>query len=122
MANRSNRTNLILLAVLALLGVGAVLKGYVLKSEFDTGDTARASESLFSGFKKDEITAIVIDGPEEKKSELVKEGDHWNVASDGSFRADKSDVDRVLNGIEKLKRGKQASAKGDNLERFNLQK
>jgi hypothetical protein len=122
MVNQSQRTNLILLGVLALLGAGAVLKSFVLKSEYDTGDTAKASEALFSGFKKDDVTALVIDGPEDKKAELVKDGDHWNIASEGNFRADKADVDRVLNGIEKLKQGKAASSKGDNLERFNLQK
>src|SRR5262249_40130241 len=46
----------------------------------------------------------------------------WNVVSENNARADKSDVDKVLNGIEKLKCGKVASAKGDQLDRFNLQK
>jgi hypothetical protein len=122
MANSSQRTNLILLAVLALLGVGAAIKAFVLKSDFDTGDTAKASESLFASFKKDEVTALVIDGPEQKHAEIVKDGDHWNLASENNFRADKADVDKVLNGIQKLKCGKEASTKGDQLERFNLQK
>jgi len=121
-ANQSQRTNVILLGVLGLLGAGAALKAFVFKSKYETNETVRAATPLFENFKKDEIGTIVIEGPEEKKVELVKDGDHWNVADDGNFRADKADVDRVLSGIEKLKQGKEMSTQVDNLDRFNLQK
>ncbi len=122
MSRKSQRTNLILLAVLGLLGVVAVAKTFFAKSEYDTGETAAASESLFASFKKDQITTLVIDGPEDKKVEIQKDGDHWNLVNDGNFRADKADVERVLNGIEKLKRGKVASNRTDKLDEFGLQK
>ena len=114
--------------VLVPFGSGNALKeGFVLsvKSDFDTGETARASESLFSSFEKDKITSIVIDGPEEKKADLVKDGDHWNVASDGNFRADKSDVDRVVNGMLRnylRRRGEFAPDKLEPLIRFSMSK
>jgi hypothetical protein len=122
MSRQSQRTNLILLSILGLLGAGAAVKTFFVKSSFETGETAAASESLFADFKKDQVTALVIEGPEDKKAELVKDGDHWNLVNDGNFRADKADVDRVLNGIEKLKRGKVASNRTDKLDAFNLQK
>jgi hypothetical protein len=88
MAKQSQRLNLILLGILGVLGAAAVVKTYVVKNELETGETAKASEALFPNLKKDEIATIVIDGPEDKKVELVKDGDHWNLASEENFRAD----------------------------------
>ncbi len=122
MSRQSQRTNLILLAVLGVLGAAAAVKTFFVKNPLETGDTVKASESLFANFKKDQVTALVIDGPEDKKIELQKDGDHWNLVNDGNFRADKGDVERVLNGIEKLKFGKVASSRTDKLDEFNLQK
>jgi len=122
MSRQSQRTNLILLAVLGVLGAAAAVKTFFVKNPLETGDTVKASESLFANFKKDQVATLVIDGPEDKKAELQKDGDHWNLVNDGNFRADKGDVDRVLNGIEKLKFGKVASTRTDKLDEFNLQK
>ena len=122
MSRQSQRTNLILLAILGVLGAAAAVKTFFVKSSLETGETVKASESLFANFKKDQVTALVIEGPEDKKAELQKDGDHWNLVNDGNFRADKGDVERVLNGIEKLKLGKVASSRTDKLDEFNLQK
>jgi hypothetical protein len=122
MSRQSQRTNLILLAVLGVLGAAAAVKTFFVKNSLETGDTVKASESLFTGFKKEAVATLVIEGPEDKKVEIQKDGDHWNLVNDGNFRADKSDVDRVLNGIEKLKFGKVASSRTDKLDDFNLQK
>src|SRR5262249_54807727 len=121
MSRQSQRTNLILLALLGVLGAGAAVKTFFVKSSYDTGETVAASESLFPGFKKDQVPALVIEGPEDKRAEIQKDGDHWSLVNDGNFRADKAGVERVLNGIEKLKRGKVASARTDKLDSFNLQ-
>jgi len=122
MSRQSQRTNLILLAILGVLGAAAAVKTFFVKNSLETGDTVKASESLFTGFKKEAVATLVIEGPEDKKVEIQKDGDHWNLVNDGNFRADKSDVDRVLNGIEKLKFGKVASSRTDKLDDFNLQK
>lgn len=119
MAKRLDK-NVILLVVFGVLAAAAGVKAFISKDRYDTGETAKAAEPLFPGFKKDEVTFIVVDGPEGKKAELEKAGDHWKLAGEGDLRADKSDVDRVLNGLEKLKQGKSVSSKADNLAAFNL--
>jgi hypothetical protein len=65
MSRQSQRTNLILLAVLGVLGAAAAVKTFFVKSSLDTGETVAASESPFANFKKDQVTALVIDGPED---------------------------------------------------------
>jgi len=53
MSRQSQRTNLILLAVLGVLGAAAAVKTFFVKNPLETGDTVKASESLFANFKKD---------------------------------------------------------------------
>ena len=76
MSRQSQRTNLILLAVLGVLGAAAAVKTFFVKNPLETGDTVKASESLFANFKKDQVTALVIDGPKNKKIKLQKNDDH----------------------------------------------
>jgi hypothetical protein len=119
MANRMS-TNVKLLILLGVLGIAAAVKAFVLKPTGETGESAKASEALFPELKKEDITAFVIEAPEGKKHELVKENERWTVVSEGNARADQADVNKVLDAVTRLKRGKVSSTKGENLARYGL--
>src|SRR5688572_6113878 len=119
MARRLNN-NVILLIVLAVLVVAASLKAFVFKRTGDTGETAQAVQTLFPDAKRDELSAILIEAPENKRTELVKDGEHWTVASEDGARADQNDVNKVLDAVAKLKKGRVRSSKAENLALYGL--
>ncbi len=113
-------TNRLLLGVLIVLSGAAALKAFVFKRTGDTGESVQASESLFSDLKKDEVSAFLIEAPEGKRHELAKDGDHWNVVSEGGARADTADVNKVLDAITRLKRGRVQTTRLENLSTYGL--
>jgi hypothetical protein len=113
-------TNRVLLIVLALLGGGAALKAFVFKRTGETGESAQASAALFASLNKDDVSALLIEAPENKKYELAKDGDHWNVVSEGNARADQADVNKALDAVAKLKKGRVQSTNLDKLATYGL--
>jgi hypothetical protein len=113
-------TNMKLLIVLAVLGGAAGVKAFVGRGRFETGESEQSAAPLFASLKKEDVTAVLIEAPESKRHELVKEGDHWTVASEGAARADQNDVNKVLDAIVRLKKGKVASSNVERLGTYGL--
>ncbi|MBL8842490.1 MAG: DUF4340 domain-containing protein [Planctomycetes bacterium] len=105
----------VLLALAGLAGV-KMLTG----SRYGDSETAQASETLFTDFKKDAVAVIEVAGPEGKRAELAKEGDRWKVVTENDGRADQTLVDKLLGAVEKLKKGRGQSSQGD-LARYGLE-
>ena len=105
-------TNVKLLIVIGVLGIGAVLKW---KSGHRYGDeeTVNAAAPLFSDWKRDQVAHLRIEGPDGKKAELAKDGELWKVVTESGGKADPALVDKLLGAIEKLKQGREASSSGD---------
>ncbi len=105
-------TNAKLIAVVAVL---AALSAFKMLSggRYDDTETAASGATLFADFKKDDVAAIVVDGPEGKRVELAKDGDHWKVVTEGDGRADKTLVDKLLGAVEKMTKGVVQSTQGD---------
>ncbi|HSA33723.1 MAG TPA: DUF4340 domain-containing protein [bacterium] len=102
-----NRKNLVLLAILALLIGGFVLKQH-LDEQAIQKDIAQENRAVFEGIVKEQITEFAITDTEKKiTSTLVKQGDRWVVKEKNNFPADKALVDKVLETLPKFRYGTQ---------------
>jgi len=105
-------TNAKLGIVVVVLGALAGAK-LAMGSRYGDTDTVNASAPLFATFKKDDVTRLLIEGPDGKKAELAKADGHWTVATESGGKADQALVDKALGALEKLKQGRVVSSSGD---------
>ena len=108
-----NKKNLVLLAILALLIGGFLLKGH-LDEQAIQKNIAQENRAVFEGLLKEQITEVAITDTEKKSTTtLAKQGDRWVVKEKNNFPADKALVDKILETLPKFRYGTQI---GDNEE------
>jgi hypothetical protein len=108
-------TNLKLLIVIGVLGAGAAVK-FLSGHKYSDTETVNAAAPLFSGWKKEQVAHLRVEGPDGKKADLAKDGEHWKVVSEAGGKADQALVDKLLGAIEKLKQGREASSDGKGVD------
>jgi hypothetical protein len=115
----SGNTNKLVVIFVVLL-VAALGMKYLVGDRYETGESAKAAATLFENLERDQIARLTIRGPEDLNVELTREGDVWQVASEGGYKADQTKVDKVLDGLVEMKSGRITSRNPD-LTDFDLE-
>jgi hypothetical protein len=100
-----SKRNIILFLVLVLLVGGFLLKGY-LDDQTVKKNIELENKQLFPDLTKDQITELKIADTEKNTTvTLTKMGDKWVVKEKGNFPADKTQVEKAVEALPKLRYG-----------------
>ncbi len=120
MARKSN-TNLVLsLILIGLLAMAAGLKFFG-SNPYETGESVKAAQSMFSDFKSESVARLSIKGPKDATADLELKDGRWIVASDNGYHADKSQVEQALKALQEMKQGKVVSSNDASFAQYDLE-
>jgi hypothetical protein len=81
---------------------------------------AEPEEAAVASMQVDAVDRLTIEGPDQLKTVLTRQGGQWRVAQAGDFPADAARVRQLLERVAGLKSGLPVATSADGAERFRV--